>query len=149
MTRMGVAALLGGIAALVLGLVLGWTAFDLLGIGLLVLVVIGLVNILRPSRLAIDRAIQPPRVPKGSPAIAVLTFANRGRYTIGVTVAITCIAPTRPFPKACNLALVLNRIQQPARVGNSQLGPRSTRTISWAFILGSWVAGGSIESRNT
>jgi len=58
MTRMGVAALLGGIAALVLGLVLGWTAFDLLGIGLLVLVVIGLVNILRPSRLAIDRAIQ-------------------------------------------------------------------------------------------
>jgi len=51
MTRMGVAALLGGIAALVLGLALGWTAFDLLGIGLLVLVLIGLVNILRPSRL--------------------------------------------------------------------------------------------------
>jgi uncharacterized protein (DUF58 family) len=87
MTRMGVAALLGGIAALVLGLVLGWTAFDLLGIGLRALVVVGRVNILRPSRLAIDRAIQPPRVPKGSPAIAVLTFANRGRRTIGVTVA--------------------------------------------------------------
>src|SRR6185437_10496893 len=87
MTRMGLAALLGGIAALVLGLTLGWLAFDLLGLGLLVLVVLGLINILRPSRLSIDRSIQPPRVPKGSPAIAVLTFANRGRRTIGVTVA--------------------------------------------------------------
>jgi uncharacterized protein (DUF58 family) len=84
---MGLAALLGGIAALVLGLTLGWLAFDLVGLGLLVLVLIALVNILRPSRLAIDRSIQPPRVPKGSPAIAVLTFANRGRRTVGVTVA--------------------------------------------------------------
>lgn len=87
MTRMGLAALLGGVAALALGLTLGWLAFDLLGIGLLVLVVVALVNILRPSRLSIDRSIQPPRVPKGSPAIAVLTFANRGRRTVGVTVA--------------------------------------------------------------
>ncbi|MGH8959837.1 MAG: DUF58 domain-containing protein [Jatrophihabitantaceae bacterium] len=84
---MGLAALLGGIAALVLGLWLGWLAFDLLGLGLLLLVAIALVNILRPSRLSIERAIQPPRVPKGSPAIAVLTFANRGHRTIGVTVA--------------------------------------------------------------
>lgn len=87
MTRMGLAALLGGIAALALGLTLDWLAFDLFGIGLLVLVVIGLINILRPSALHVARAIQPPRVPKGSPAIAVLQFANRGRRTIGVTVA--------------------------------------------------------------
>jgi uncharacterized protein (DUF58 family) len=84
---MGLAALLAGVAALVLGLVLGWLAFDLVGLGLLILVVLGVLNILRPSGLAIDRSIQPPRVPKGSPAIAVLTFANRGRRTIGVTVA--------------------------------------------------------------
>ncbi|MGI8760182.1 MAG: DUF58 domain-containing protein [Jatrophihabitantaceae bacterium] len=87
MTRMGLAALLAGAAALALGLSLGWLAFDLVGVGLLGLVLIALVTILRPSRLAIDRAIQPPRVPKGSPAIAVLTFANRGRRTVGVTVA--------------------------------------------------------------
>ena len=87
MTRMGLATLLGGIAALVLGLTLHWPAFDVLGLGLLVLVAVCLVNILRPSQLVIERAIQPPRVPKGSPAIAVLTFANRGHRTVGVTVA--------------------------------------------------------------
>src|SRR5467141_2297156 len=87
MTRMGLAALVAGVAALVLGLWLGWTAFDLVGVGLLAVVVLGLATILRPSRLAIERQVQPPRVPKGSPAIAFLTFANRGRTTIGTTVA--------------------------------------------------------------
>lgn len=84
---MGLAALLGGMAAIVLGLTLHWPAFDLIGIALLLLVVIALANVVRPSALAIERAIQPPRVPKGSPAIAVLHFANRGRRTIGVTIA--------------------------------------------------------------
>lgn len=87
MTKAGVAVLLGGAIVLALGLWLQWTAFDLIGIGLLVLVVVAVLVVVRPSPLAIDRAIQPPRVPKGSPAIAVLTFANRGRRTVGVTVA--------------------------------------------------------------
>jgi uncharacterized protein (DUF58 family) len=87
MTKAGLAALLAGALALGLGLWLQWTAFDLLGIGLLALVVIAVFVVVRPSPLSIDRAIQPPRVPKGSPAIAVLTFANRGRRTVGVTVA--------------------------------------------------------------
>jgi len=87
MTRTGLAALLAGVAALALGLWLGWTSFDLLGIGLLAVVAVGLATILRPSRLSIDRQIQPPRVPKGSMAIAFLTFANRGRVTLGTTVA--------------------------------------------------------------
>jgi uncharacterized protein (DUF58 family) len=87
MTRMGLAALVAGIAALVLGLVFQWTAFDVVGVGLIALVILALLVIVRPSPLAIDRAIQPPRVPKGSPAIAVLTFENRGRRTVGVTVA--------------------------------------------------------------
>ena len=87
MTRMGFAALVAGVAALVLGLVFEWTAFDLVGVGLIALVFIAFLVIVRPSPLAIERAIQPPRVPKGSPAIAVLTFANRGRRTVGVTVA--------------------------------------------------------------
>lgn len=87
MTKAGIATLLGGAVALALGLWLQWTAFDLVGVGLLVLVLIAVLVVMRPSPLAIDRAIQPPRVPKGSPAIAVLTFANRGRRTVGVTVA--------------------------------------------------------------
>lgn len=91
MTRFGLATLLGGIASLVLGLSLDWLAFDLLGLGLLAVVVIGFATVTRPSNLVINREIQPPRVPKGSPAIAFLTFANRGRRTIPVAVA------TQPF----------------------------------------------------
>jgi uncharacterized protein (DUF58 family) len=84
---MGLAALIAGAVALALGLALRWLSFDLLGVGLIALVLVGLGNVLRPGRLSIDRAIQPPRVPKGSPAIAVLTFANRGRRSVGMTVA--------------------------------------------------------------
>jgi uncharacterized protein (DUF58 family) len=86
-TKAGVAALIGGVIALTLGIWLQWTAFDLVGTGLLALVVLAVVVVARPSPLSIDRAIQPARVPKGSPAIAVLTFANRGRRTVGVTIA--------------------------------------------------------------
>jgi uncharacterized protein (DUF58 family) len=91
MTRFGVATLLAGASALALGLVLNWVAFDLIGLGLLAAVLIGLLVVARPSRLIIDREIQPPRVPKGSPAVAFLTFANRGRRTVPVSVA------TQPF----------------------------------------------------
>ncbi len=87
MTKTGLAALLAGAVALGFGLWLQWTAFDVLGVGLLVLVAAALAVVARPSRLSITRAIQPPRVAKGSPAIAVLSFANRGRRTVGVTVA--------------------------------------------------------------
>ncbi len=91
MTLFGLGALLAGIAALTMGLTLDWLSFDLLGLGLLAVVVLGFATVARPSRLVIDREIQPPRVPKGSPAIAFLTFANRGRRTVPVAVA------TQPF----------------------------------------------------
>src|SRR4051812_40292546 len=91
MTLFGVGALLAGIAALTMGLTLDWLSFDLLGLGLLAVVVLGFAAVARPSRLVIDREIQPPRVPKGSPAIALLSFANRGRRTIPISVA------TQPF----------------------------------------------------
>jgi uncharacterized protein (DUF58 family) len=87
MTGVGLAVLIVGVILLAVGIVLQWSSFLLIGVGLLILLLVGLAWILRPSRLAIDRAIQPPRVPKGSPAIAVLTFANRGRRSVGVTVA--------------------------------------------------------------
>jgi uncharacterized protein (DUF58 family) len=91
MTLFGLGALLAGIAALTMGLSLDWLAFDLIGLGLLAVVVLGFATVARPSKLVIDREIQPPRVPKGSPAIAFLTFANRGRRTVPVAVA------TQPF----------------------------------------------------
>jgi uncharacterized protein (DUF58 family) len=91
MTLFGLAALVAGIGALVTGLTLDWLSFDLIGLGLLAVVVLGFAAVARPSRLVIDREIQPPRVPKGSPAIAFLTFANRGRRTVPVSVA------TQPF----------------------------------------------------
>lgn len=91
MTRVGLAAVLAGALALALGLTFAWVSFDLLGIGLLAVVLLGLLAVARPSPLAIDREIQPPRVPKGSPAIAFLTFANRGRRTVPASVA------TQPF----------------------------------------------------
>lgn len=79
--------MVAGLASLVLGAVFGWLAFALLGAGLLAAVVFAAITVARPSQLVVDREIQPPRVPKGSPAIAFLTFANRGRRTIPVTVA--------------------------------------------------------------
>jgi uncharacterized protein (DUF58 family) len=87
MTPFGLAALLGGGGSLALGLSVDWPAFDLLGIGLLVAVVVAFATVAQPSRITIEREIQPPRVPKGQPAIALLTFVNRGRRPVPVTVA--------------------------------------------------------------
>lgn len=95
MTGFGLATLLAGIASLVLGLTLDWVSFDLVGLGLLVVVVLGFAVVVRPSRLAIQREIQPPRVPKGSPAIAFLTFANRGRRTVPVSIATQAFGTQR------------------------------------------------------
>jgi uncharacterized protein (DUF58 family) len=95
MTTFGLATLLGGVAALVLGLSFDWVAFDLVGLGLLAIIVLGFAVVVRPSRLAIEREIQPPRVPKGSPAIAFLTFANRGRRTVPVTIATQAFGAQR------------------------------------------------------
>lgn len=108
LTRAGLAAIVVGAVLLVAGLLLRWPSFVLIGIGLLATTLIGLGWILRPSQLTIDRAIQPPRVPKGSPAIAVLTFANRSRRTVGVTVA------NQPFGEAL-VRTVIPRVRRGER----------------------------------
>jgi uncharacterized protein (DUF58 family) len=87
MTRSAILALVVGLVALVTGAWLSWIAFALLGAGLIAMVLLGVVIVARPSRLSVERQIQPPRVPKGSPAIAFLRFANTGRRTVGTTVA--------------------------------------------------------------
>ncbi len=122
MTKMGLAALVAGALALALGLWLSWTSFDLLGLGLLAVVLIGLATILRPSRLHIDRQIQPPRVPKGSMAIAFLTFANRGRLTVPTTVA------NQPFGSA-HVRTVIPRLRGGERGTRTYRLPTSHRGI--------------------
>lgn len=87
MTRAALGALLAGITVLVAGLSLNWLSLSLLGIGLLACVLLGLLSVLRPSRLSIEREIQPPRVPKNSAAIAFLRFHNAGWRPVGPTVA--------------------------------------------------------------
>lgn len=86
-TRTGVSALIAGALALGLGLALDWSGFALIGTALLLAVALGLAAVSRPSRLVVQRAIVPSRVPKGEPAIAVLDFANRGRRAVGETLA--------------------------------------------------------------
>jgi uncharacterized protein (DUF58 family) len=87
MTRSGLGTLVLGALLLVAGGLLRWNALLLVGVGALTVVVLGLLAVVRPTRLAVEREIQPPRVPKGEPAIAFLRFANHGRRTIGTTVA--------------------------------------------------------------
>jgi len=88
MTRAALATLAAGLAALLTGLVLNWIALALVGIGLLGCLLLGVLSVVRPSRLVIEREIQPPRVPKHSTAIAFLRFRNTGRRPVGPTVAL-------------------------------------------------------------
>ena len=87
MTRAGACTVLAGIVMVALGAILHWRAFWVIGLGTLLVLVAGFAVVVRPSRLVIERQIQPPRVPKHSTAIAFLTFANRGRTATGLTVA--------------------------------------------------------------
>jgi uncharacterized protein (DUF58 family) len=93
-TRAGVSALLAAGVLIVLGAVLHWRGLWVIGLGLLLLLLAGLAVVLRPSRLVVERQIQPPRVPKHSTAIAFLTFANRGRTSVGPTVANQAMGDT-------------------------------------------------------
>jgi uncharacterized protein (DUF58 family) len=121
-TRFGLAALIAGAAALTLGVVFDWIAFDLLGIGLLAVLLLALASVARPSQLDITREIQPPRVPKGAPAIALLTFANRGRRGVPVTVA------TQHF-SAQNVRTVIPRLRGGERGSRAYRLPTTRRGI--------------------
>jgi uncharacterized protein (DUF58 family) len=118
----GIAALLAGVVSLALGLGFDWLSLDLVGLGLLAAVVIGFGVIVRPSPLIVDREIQPPRVPKGSPAIAFLTFANRGRRSVPVTVA------TQPFG-GTNVRTVIPKLRRGERGTRAYRLPTTRRGI--------------------
>lgn len=82
MTRLGVGAGVLGLALAALGWVTAWPAVLIIGAGVCVLVAGSALQVARRPRLAIERAIEPPRVEKGMPAIAVIHASNLGRRSL-------------------------------------------------------------------
>lgn len=83
MTRLGLGAAPAGVVLLVLGLAAHWQPVGVLGAGMVVLVAASLLYVLRRPRLRLERAVEPPRVEKGQPAIAVIHVTNLSRRTLG------------------------------------------------------------------
>jgi uncharacterized protein (DUF58 family) len=82
-TRFGIGTAAAGAALAALGWAARWAALVVLGAGLLLLVAGSVVHVWRRPRLALDRAVEPPRVEKGTPAIAVIHVTNLSRRTLG------------------------------------------------------------------
>jgi uncharacterized protein (DUF58 family) len=76
MTRTGWAAVATGAALGVVGTAAHWAAFVVLGAGLVALVAGALGYVALSPRLALQRAVEPARVEKGQPAIAVIRATN-------------------------------------------------------------------------
>ncbi|HEY3811030.1 MAG TPA: DUF58 domain-containing protein [Acidimicrobiales bacterium] len=79
MTRLGMGAAVVGIALALGGWAGRWPPVLVLGAGLMILVLGSVAHVLRRPRLALDRVVEPPRVEKGLPAIAVVHVTNLGR----------------------------------------------------------------------
>lgn len=82
MTRFGVGATVVGVALVVGGWAARWPPVVVLGAGMVVLVLGSVTQVVRRPRLALDRAVEPPRVEKGTPAIAVVHVTNLSRRTL-------------------------------------------------------------------
>lgn len=82
MTRFGAGAVLVGMALTVGGWLAHWAPVSIIGAGAVLIVLGSLTFVLRRPRLALDRAVEPPRVQKGLPAIAVVHATNLSRRTL-------------------------------------------------------------------
>jgi len=76
MTRLGWGSAVIGAALAAGGAAARWAPLLVMGAGLLVLVAGAFAYVLRTPNLALDRAVEPPRVEKGQPAIAVIHAVN-------------------------------------------------------------------------
>lgn len=83
MTRLGVGASCAGATLAVLGALARWAPVAELGAGLLVIVVVSVAYVLHRPRLQLRRVVEPGRVHKGQPALAVVEATNRGRRSAG------------------------------------------------------------------
>lgn len=95
MTRVGWGALVVGAVFVIVGWRLTWAAFVVLGAGCLILVAVALAYLLRRPHLRIQRDIQPPRVSKGSLAIAYLDITNKSRLPMPPMPTAQQFGPTR------------------------------------------------------
>ena len=82
MTRFGYGAAAAGVALLVVGAAARWTSVAVLGGGVVLLLIGSLAFVLRRPRLWLERAIEPRRVEKGRPAIALIHIRNLGHRSI-------------------------------------------------------------------
>jgi uncharacterized protein (DUF58 family) len=71
-----------GVALAVLGALTHWPPLLVLGAGMVIIVAGSGAYVLRRPRVAIERAVEPPRVEKGLPAIAVVNASNLSRRTL-------------------------------------------------------------------
>jgi uncharacterized protein (DUF58 family) len=71
-----------GAALAVLGALVRWPPLIVLGAGMVLVVVGSGAYVLRRPRVSIERAVEPPRVEKGLPAIAVVNASNLSRRTL-------------------------------------------------------------------
>jgi uncharacterized protein (DUF58 family) len=78
-TRFGIGTAAAGATMTGLGWAARWPALVVVGAGLLVLVLGSLLLVSRRPHLTLERVVEPPRVEKGTPAIAVVTATNLSR----------------------------------------------------------------------
>jgi len=81
-TRLGWGTVCAGVALVAGGVVARWGPLVVIGTALVALVVTTSAYVLRSPRLALERAIEPPRVEKGQPAIAVIRATNLSWRTL-------------------------------------------------------------------
>lgn len=81
-TPLGWGGLVLGSAILGIGVSAHWISVAVLGAGLLALLAGSLVHVVRRPRLQMERAVEPPRVEKGRPAIAVIQVKNLSRRSL-------------------------------------------------------------------
>jgi uncharacterized protein (DUF58 family) len=81
-TRFGVGTALIGAALCLIGALAHWAPLVVLGAGMLVIVAGCVAYVLRRPRVSLERAVEPPRVEKGLPAIAVVNASNLSRRTL-------------------------------------------------------------------
>lgn len=82
MTPFSIGTAILGAALLALGIGTDWASLVVIGAGMVVLVAGAGAYVARRPRVAIERAVQPPRVEKGLPAIAVVQATNLSRRTL-------------------------------------------------------------------
>ena len=82
MTRLGWGTLCAGVALAIGGAEARWAPLIVVGTALILLLACALAYVMRSPNLALERAIEPPRVEKGQPAIAVIRATNLSWRTL-------------------------------------------------------------------